>query len=503
MSLPKGVVEVLRSGVFAATLLSISCSPNNLQNMDGENSIVLIVDPFSIDRKFTYLSGGTIEFSDSAFMSYIDDRLEITDIFPDNHRRDTIVIRSKRKYVELKYHYNISNRYVLLATGDTVLISFNDRKEPVMISSRDDRLSDLYNFYTTVSDKRFNYDLFAPEAAASLPVSIAQTIHEQLPTREFRQCALWLEYIHPDTLKKAVDDFFRSYREKMDMIDADSAYKEWLDYQLSISIGELNDSLVYLSISDANICYLSYHHFLQRYYLIYCKTKNIPLPTAINGIYEESMGHRSHRMMFDTLLCDRTLPPKTKLALMRHSLDRMYDEKYPDYEECKQRYIDLGGDDLFRMDKPSFGQIDFNSLELLDERGHTRTFDALLKANIGRVIVVDFWSTTCTPCIESMESAAELRRKFKGRDITFIYISTWDNRETWCNKWRSIIGNEVNYESYFATNYKESKMIKQLHIDNIPRCLIFDRQGELADDDAPTPQNPNIYSLINSLLVCE
>lgn len=500
MTTLKKARELLYCGAILLLAVNGCGNRNNSYGIPDRNSIVLIVDSFPTNRQFTYLSGGVVAMPDSLFMMYIDDDLNVKKIHLKNSGCDTILIPSKRAYVEVKYLYNINPRYALLATGDTVLIRYNSLQEPVFISMRNKHLSNLYNFYTSVTDKRFNYGLLAPESATSIPVTIAQTIKNRMDEEEFQQSPLALEYIAPDTLQKALNEFFNAYREKMDSSVADTEYREWLEYQLSRNTNLLNDSIELQPVSDSYIEYISYQQSLERYYQLYGISKKIPSPTMINDVYTHPQGHRSHRMMYDTLRCDRTLPPKTKSALLRHAVELMNKENYPDYEECKRDYFSAYGMPDLCDPAENIRNIDFRSLKLIDTEGETWTLEAVLDANRGRIVYIDFWATVCTPCIQSMPAAVELRRKFEGKDIAFVYISTWDREEVWCKKWRSIIGDKINYQSYLTVNYKDSELIRALNISIIPRYLLFDRQGKLIDDHAPGPQNPNLVNTLQFLL---
>lgn len=501
MPVYKNSIQLLETLAVMFLLTYVSCiQPNRDRILDGE-SIVLIVDSFPAHKTFTYLSGGTITRTDTSIMSYMNDDTEVTNVYSHKNGLDTIVISSKRKYVEFRYNYTICSRYVLLATGDTVLVHFNSLKDPIFKSLKDEQRSILYNFYTSLPCRRFNYGLFAPESAISTPVSIAQTLKKQMSSEEFQKSPISSEYIDSDTLQNAIKDFFRIYNEKMNITDSDVDYMNWLRYMSDWYKSHLKESIPIQSLSDSYIWYMSYHAFLKRYYSEYCNVHDIPLSTIINDVYQDPLGHRSHRMMFDTLKNDYTLPPKTKLALLDYAVDQMYKERYPDYVECKQIYLSLGGSNDFDNNDPVIRDIDLSTLKLVDRNKRSLTLETVLKANKGRIVMIDFWSTTCTPCVESMAAAVDLRKKFTNKDVAFVYVSTWDVFDTWRKKWQTIIGPEINYESYLATNYENSQFIQEFGITTIPRYMIFDRNGMLIDDNAPGPHNPNLYDLISSLLI--
>lgn len=59
-------------------------------------------------------------------------------------------------------------------------------------------------------------------------------------------------------------------------------------------------------------------------------------------------------------------------------------------------------------------------LALADGSGDTLSLDDLE----GRVVVLDFWSTTCPPCLREMEDLKVLWRRMKPRGVTVVGLST-------------------------------------------------------------------------------
>jgi thiol-disulfide isomerase/thioredoxin len=41
----------------------------------------------------------------------------------------------------------------------------------------------------------------------------------------------------------------------------------------------------------------------------------------------------------------------------------------------------------------------------------------------GKVVVVDFWATWCTPCIKEIPEYVKLREKFKGQNVEFVGVT--------------------------------------------------------------------------------
>lgn len=49
----------------------------------------------------------------------------------------------------------------------------------------------------------------------------------------------------------------------------------------------------------------------------------------------------------------------------------------------------------------------------------------------GKVVYLDFWASWCVPCLAEAPAAVELKKKFEGRDVVFLYISVDRRADDW------------------------------------------------------------------------
>ena len=98
-----------------------------------------------------------------------------------------------------------------------------------------------------------------------------------------------------------------------------------------------------------------------------------------------------------------------------------------------------------------------------------------------------------------MPEAKKLKEEFDGRDITFMYISIDEEADKWLtvSKERSLHGKTPGY---IVTNRKRSRNLDYLDVKSIPRYMIYDKEGNLVEGDAPRPGTQEIRQLLETYL---
>lgn len=134
---------------------------------------------------------------------------------------------------------------------------------------------------------------------------------------------------------------------------------------------------------------------------------------------------------------------------------------------------------------------------LYDENKKATRLSAIIEANKGRIIYIDFWASWCAPCRAAFPSSRKLHEEFKEKEIVFLYLSTDANFEAWkkANQFEKLTEN-----SYFIINPKTSEYLKKLAIDFIPRYVLINSNGEISNPKAPSPDSEKIKQELNGLL---
>lgn len=115
----------------------------------------------------------------------------------------------------------------------------------------------------------------------------------------------------------------------------------------------------------------------------------------------------------------------------------------------------------------------------------------------GKVVVVDVWNTGCKPCIAEIPYMKKVEKEFEGEEVVFISYSLDTDREQWLS---FIKGRQMGGNQWIDTAGFKSDLVKAFDLHGIPRFMLFDKQGNIADVFAPRPSDPKLSMKIEKLL---
>jgi peroxiredoxin len=101
------------------------------------------------------------------------------------------------------------------------------------------------------------------------------------------------------------------------------------------------------------------------------------------------------------------------------------------------------------------------------------TYD--LSAERGKVVVVNFWGSWCSPCRAEADDLENTYQATKSRNVTFLGVNWRDDRDSA----RQFERGRVTYPSLFDPDGKVAVKF-QITQANTPSTLILDRQGRIA-----------------------
>lgn len=130
-------------------------------------------------------------------------------------------------------------------------------------------------------------------------------------------------------------------------------------------------------------------------------------------------------------------------------------------------------------------------LILLAANGKKTTLSDVLKQCKGKIVYVDFWASWCDPCLREMPFSKKLREDVAYKDVVFIYLALNDKQSRWEAVWeKADLKNQAH--NYLILNSKDAPFVKKYKISSIPRYMIFDKEGQLLNNNAPTPSDKNL-----------
>lgn len=89
----------------------------------------------------------------------------------------------------------------------------------------------------------------------------------------------------------------------------------------------------------------------------------------------------------------------------------------------------------------------------------------------GKKILLNFWATWCTPCLEEMPSMEKAQQQLASENYVFLFATTDD-----LNKINHF--NEKHHYPFQYLQYKKS--MDKLNIHALPATFIYDTKGKLA-----------------------
>ncbi|HEY9115066.1 MAG TPA: TlpA disulfide reductase family protein [Bacteroidales bacterium] len=145
----------------------------------------------------------------------------------------------------------------------------------------------------------------------------------------------------------------------------------------------------------------------------------------------------------------------------------------------------------------SNSEIKTTIIDLADAQYANTSLNDVFAKYKGKVIYLDFWASWCNPCRKEMPYSLELQKKYAGKDVVFLYMSTDKNAQAWQDMVAQLKLTGMNYR---ASDAVKQQIYNQFNLQYIPRYVLIDKNGKVVDGNAKRPSDPAAVADINKLL---
>ncbi|WP_180754515.1 TlpA disulfide reductase family protein [Hymenobacter sp. DG01] len=120
----------------------------------------------------------------------------------------------------------------------------------------------------------------------------------------------------------------------------------------------------------------------------------------------------------------------------------------------------------------------------------------------GKVVYLDFWYSSCAPCLAEAPAARKLKKQFQGRDVVFLYVSVDRKAEDWQRalaKYPLTGPTSVHLLDPGATQAAAA-----YGVGGYPNYWVIGRNGRIWRGGAPRPSaGPEIAALLEQALAAQ
>lgn len=455
--------------------------PKGIEKLNEKTEIVFI---FKKQASEKFLDN-TITVAGSAIYYSEKNNFTIVELNPNNRlKNDTIVKMVASDKICLSHAYNKTQKFLYeFQKGDTVVFDY-EKGYPY---------SSVLNRKTLKSDNNFTADLKIEKPLEDFQF----TVKNKRIRNESESNAYFKEL---NDYKNEVDkhlDFL--LKENLISLSNYELYKASNKYFEINTNKNLLKSVTGNDLKRDDLLYLkTYRHFLNNYIIekFNLKTQFSSDPMSCNS-----------KIAFDSIVKSSLFSKRVKESLLyAHLVNIAEKNSTDDLNLYFKKFRLLVNDPALNEKIKNNYLLDFVSLKkeinevyLTNLNKDKNTLESLISRNKGKVIVIDFWASWCAPCRAAMPFSRKLKNEYKEKEVVFFYISVDSDFEQWRNasEKEKLAENENNL---LALNYPDALFYKSLQLKSIPRYLIYDKNGKLVLQNAPSPETNEIRTEINKYL---
>ena len=120
-------------------------------------------------------------------------------------------------------------------------------------------------------------------------------------------------------------------------------------------------------------------------------------------------------------------------------------------------------------------------------------FSEVLDSLKGQTIFLDFWASWCGPCIREMKHSKTVQKKVIDKNVAFLFLSTDTDQNSWLKGLKIINIKGTHFRIKATDKHLFQELLK---ITGIPYYVILDKEGKIANPDAPWPREKRLIPLL-------
>ena len=191
----------------------------------------------------------------------------------------------------------------------------------------------------------------------------------------------------------------------------------------------------------------------------------------------------------------------TKIRALRYDIDRTNSKNARNYwNELKKTINDpfliVQGERMVNKKFPIIeknilkGKEKFSSKKIvvkaktkkLPKGKPTDIFNDIVKSHKGKILFVDFWATSCAPCVGSIKKMKETRATYKNNpDIDFVFITPKNQSPE--KRYVSFVKDQELANTYRIPSDEFNYLRQLFKFNGIPKYVVIAKNGEVINDD--------------------
>lgn len=216
----------------------------------------------------------------------------------------------------------------------------------------------------------------------------------------------------------------------------------------------------------------------KKYDEVYKEKTNRPTPTGVDFDIECCL--KKDSILINDLKLTQSLAYEiTKIRQFAAQLKK-YDKT--DAVHYYEKMIQAITIPYLRQEGERILKLSFKVPSVLPPGKGTDVFRNIIDIHKGKFLFVDFWATSCVPCVRNIKDMKAIREKYKdNKDFEFIFIT--DDGGSPIKSYNEFVEDQHLIHSYRLSTNEIRSLYNLFRINSIPHYVVIDREGKVINDN--------------------